>query len=122
MPMHIRVDDQVVFLSNLARLMNDPRYSSAGDEIGDLLDQELRAFVLELKDVRETGAPFLGLRMTRPRRIRQAGGEVVVARPSREIGKMIEEMQMDEFWDVFPSIEEAKAFFKPASGSQESPG
>jgi len=110
----------VVVLSNLARLMNDPRYVSAVLEVDDLLDEGHRRFVLELRDVRETGAPLLGVLMTVTRRIRQAGGEVVLAYPSRSVEQLLDEMQMEDYWDVFPDVGRAQAFFRPAPS--EGPG
>ena len=76
MPVNIRIDGDVVIVSNFGRLMNDPRYVNASEDIGDLLDKGYRNFILDLGGVRETGATFLGVLMTITRRIRRA-----VARP-----------------------------------------
>jgi anti-anti-sigma regulatory factor len=112
MPLNIRFDGDVVVLSNFARLMNDPRYVDAFQDIGDLLDQGSSRFVIDLTGVRETGASFLGLLMTLTRRIRQRQGEVVLAHPSRELEHfLLDEMQMEEYWDVLPSVQEAVDFY-----------
>jgi anti-sigma B factor antagonist len=118
MPLNIRFDGDVAVLSNFARLMNDPRYVDAARDLDDLLDQGARQFVIDLTGVRETGASFLGLLMTLTRRIRQAeGGEAVLAHPSREMEAfLLDEMQMDEYWDVFPSVQEAVEFHRPRTG------
>lgn len=111
MPLNIRSVGDVVILSNFARLMNDPRYVDAARDLDDLLDRGARRFVIDLTGVRETGASFLGLLMTLTRRIRLARGEAVLANPSREMKAfLLDEMQMEEYWDVFPNIEEAVAF------------
>jgi anti-anti-sigma regulatory factor len=113
MPVHIRYDGDVVVLSNFARLMNDPRYVDAGREAGELVDQGSRQFVIDLTGARETGASILGVLMTVTRRIRQGGGEAVLAHPSREMERfLLDEMQMEEFWDIFPSVAEALAFYR----------
>src|SRR4051812_26080447 len=83
MPLHVRFVDDVAILSNLGRLMNDPRYSDAGRVVADLLSEGFRAFVIELRGVGETGAPLLGVLMTMTRQIRQEGGEIVLAGASR---------------------------------------
>lgn len=112
MALHARIDGEVVVLSGLARLMNDPRYTSAVLEIDDLLDQGYRSYVLELRDVRETGAPMLGVLMTLTRHIRNSGGEILLAHPSRSVASLLAEMDMEEFWDVFGNVSEAVGFFR----------
>ena len=113
MPLNIRFDGDVVVLSNFARLMNDPRYVDASRDLGDLLDQGSRHFVIDLTGVRETGASFLGLLMTLTRRIRQQSGEAVLAHPSREMEAfLLDEMQMEEYWDILPSVQEAVDFYR----------
>ncbi len=107
MPINMRVDGDVAILSNFARLMNDPRYVDAARDVGEMLDQGLRNFVLELAGVHETGASFLGVLVTITREIRRGGGEVVLAHPSRDVEKYLATMQMDEYWDVFASVEAA---------------
>ncbi|MGP0069291.1 MAG: STAS domain-containing protein [Isosphaeraceae bacterium] len=116
MPVNIRVDGDVVVVSNFGRLMNDPRYVDASEDIGDLLDQGFRHFILDLSAVRETGATFLGVLMTITRRIRRDGGEAVLANLTRQMEAfLLKEMQMEEFWDVFPTIADAIAFFRRGS-------
>jgi anti-sigma B factor antagonist len=113
MPVNIRIDGDIVVASNFGRLMNDPRYVDASEDIGDLLDQGYRKFILDLSGVRETGATFLGLLMTITRRIRRGGGEAALANPTRQMEDfLLNEMQMEEFWDVFPSVQEGIAFFR----------
>jgi anti-sigma B factor antagonist len=113
MALNIRFDGDVVVLSNFARLMNDPRYVDASQDIGELLDQGSRQFVIDLTAVRETGASFLGLLMTLTRRIRQRDGEAILAHLSREMKAFLfDEMQMEEYWDSFVSVQEAVDFYR----------
>jgi anti-anti-sigma regulatory factor len=113
MPVNIRIDDDVVIASNFGRLMNDPRYVDASEDIGELLDEGYRNFILDLGAVRETGATFLGVLMTITRRIRRGGGEAVLAHLTRQMEEfLLGEMQMEEFWDVFPNVQEAITFFR----------
>lgn len=117
MPLNIRFDGDVVILSNFARLMNDPRYVDAARDLDELIDRGADQFVIDLTGVRETGASLLGLLMTLTRRIRQARGEVVLANPTREMTAfLLEEMQMEEYWDILPSVAEAVAFLRPPAG------
>ncbi len=88
--------------------MNDPRHFDAGLEVRDLLDQGVRKFILEMANVRELGGTALGLLVTLTRQIRQAGGQVVLARPGRAVIASIESMRMDDYWDTAASVEEAK--------------
>jgi anti-anti-sigma regulatory factor len=108
MPLHVRFDDDIAILSNVGRLMNDPRYFDAVQEVRDLLSEGTRAFVIELRGVGETGEPLLGLLVTMTRQIRRHGGEVVLAGVSREMGRSLDEMRLEDFWDVFRGVEEAK--------------
>ncbi len=109
MPINIRIADDVVILSNFARLMDDPRHFDAVRDVEEFLDQGYRNFVLELRAINEMGDSGLGLLMTITRRIRQRGGDVVLASPSRSMVKLIEMMQLDDFWESYPSVPEARA-------------
>jgi anti-sigma B factor antagonist len=111
MALNMRDDGDVTILSNFGRLMNDPRYVDSARDVEEQLDRGARKFVMELAGVHETGASFLGVLMTLTRAIRRRGGEIVVARPSPQIEQLLEEMQMDDFWDVFRSVDEAKRFY-----------
>ncbi len=112
MALNVRFDGNVAILSNFARLMNDPRYVDAARDVAGLLDEGTRAFVIELAGVRETGSSFLGVLMTITRAIRAAGAEAVLAHPSRDVQAHLAEMKLDEYWDVFGSVDEAVRFFQ----------
>jgi anti-anti-sigma regulatory factor len=112
MPLNIRIDGDVVVLSNFARLMNDPRYVDAARDIRDLLERGRAKFILDLGGVRETGPSFLGLLMTLTRQIRQHRGEAVLARLGREMEGFLAAMRMEDYWDVFPGVPEAMEFFR----------
>jgi anti-anti-sigma factor len=116
MALNIRTQDDVVVLSNFARLMNDPRYVDATRDVLDLIDQGMRHFVLELAGVRETGSSLLGVLMTITREIRKHGGEAVLAHPSPAVERHLLEMQLDDFWDFFPTVGEAVAFYHRPAG------
>ena len=112
MAINILIEGDVVVLSNFSRLMNDPRYVDAGQDIQDVLEQGYQKFVLDLGNVRETGSSFLGLLMTITRRIQRRSGDVALAHLSREVEDLLETMQMEDFWDVFPSVKEAIESFR----------
>jgi anti-sigma B factor antagonist len=111
MPVNVRVDKSVVVLSNFGRLMNDPKHFEAGRIVQDLLDQGHREFVLELRGINELGPGGLGLLVTITRLVRRHDGEVVLAGPSRGMARLIDEMQLDAYWEVFGSVEEAEESF-----------
>jgi ABC-type transporter Mla MlaB component len=87
------MDGDVLIFSNLGHLMNDPRYASAGGEVDAWLDQGVRKVVIELSDVHETGHAFLGLLVGLTRRIRQGRGDVVLARVSRAVRGLLQQME-----------------------------
>jgi anti-sigma B factor antagonist len=115
MPLNVRVDDDVAILSNFARLMNDPRYVDAGRDVGDLLGRGFRRFVLDLRGIREAGAPLLGLLMTLTRQVRRQGGEAVLAGVGEGLEEFFLMMQVDDYWDVFDGVEEARESFRRSS-------
>lgn len=112
MVLSIRHDGDVTILANFGRFMNDPRYVDAAKEVADLLDLGERSFIMEMSGVHETGGSFLGVLMTMTREIRRRGGEVVMAHVGGHVGPYLAEMQLDDYWDVFRTVEEAKRFFR----------
>lgn len=115
MGLNVRLDGDVAILSNFARLMNDPRYVDAASEVRRLLDDGVRSFVMELAGVREAGDSILGVLMTITRTIRGGKGEVVLAHCSREVEECIGMMRLDDYWDMFATVDEAVRFFRPSS-------
>lgn len=111
MPLNVRIERDVVILSNFARLMNDPRYTDANRDTRELLDQGFANFVLDLGGVHETGGSFLGLLVTLTRLIRSHGGEAVLAHLSPDTIAYLESMRLGDFWDVFENAAGAIRFF-----------
>jgi anti-sigma B factor antagonist len=116
MPLNIRIDGDIVIMSNFAKLMNDPRYVDASRDADELLDQGLKKFILDLGGVKEKGSSFLALLLTLTRRIRRHGGDAVIAHAAPDIERVLSDMRMDDYWDIFKSVAEATQFFtrKPA--------
>jgi anti-anti-sigma regulatory factor len=112
MAIQVRFAGEVVVLSGIARLMNDPRHFDAARDVRELLEQGHRRFVLELGGVRETGPTVLGLLTTLTRQIRNEGGEAVLANLTPPMEKFLESMQMDSYWDVFEDPQEAIGFLE----------
>ena len=110
MAIQIRADGDLVVLSSFGRLMDDPRHFDASRDVEEMLDQGFRKFVLELRGVGTMGASGFGLLMTITRLIRKRGGEVVLTNPSRGMETLIEEMRMDDYWEVCAGIGEAKEY------------
>src|SRR5579871_4445680 len=111
MAMNVRIDGGLAVLSNIGRLMNDPRHFDAGREVEDLLNEGVRAFVIELREVGSLGPSGLGLLTTITRAVRRDGGELVLAGVRPALAKYVEEMGMDTYWDVFTDVDDARAFF-----------
>jgi anti-sigma B factor antagonist len=111
MPLNIRIDDDIVIMSNFGRLMDDPRYVDAPREASELIEQGFKKFILDLGGVRESGSGFFALLLTVTRRIRKDHGDAVLAHASPHIEKVLYDMRMDDYWDIFKSIEEASEFF-----------
>ena len=113
MGMNVRLDGQVAVLSNFGRLMNDPRHFDAARDLHALLDEGTRAFVIDLSTLRTIGDAALGLLMTLTRLARQAGAEVVLANATPGVKTYLDEMRLDDYWDVFDDVDEAVRSFAP---------
>ena len=111
MSLNIRLEGDIAVLSNVARLMNDPRYSTSARDLDPLLGQGVRRFAIELAGVHETGSALMGLLMTLTRRIRSSGADVVLLRCSPAVRQFVEEMQLDDYWELLPSLEEARTYY-----------
>jgi anti-sigma B factor antagonist len=107
MPINVRIDGPVAILSNISRLMNDPRHFDAIKEVDELIEQGLRSFIIELREVGTIGSAGLGLLTTITREIRRNGGEVALASVRPALERYLEEMRMDTYWDVHENVEEA---------------
>jgi anti-anti-sigma factor len=115
MPVNIRIDGEVAVLSNFGRLLNDPRHFDVSRDVQGLLDQGHRQFVMELIGIREMGSTSMGLLVTITRLVRQHGGEVVLARLNPVTKDYLAEMQMEEYWDVFPGVADGISFFRTST-------
>lgn len=118
MGLNIRLTDDAAVLSNFGALLNDPRHFDAGREVAALLDEGIRAFVFDLSSLRDAGATALGLLVTLTRPIRRAGGEVALARVGKGTLAYLEEMQMEDYWDVFDHVDAALASFGPGGAPE----
>lgn len=120
MVLNTRIDGDVVILSNFGGLLNDPRHFEAGRDVRDLLDRGHRKFILEMANIRDLGDTALGLLMTLTRQIRQAdGGEIVLARPGKGVLEFLAEMQMEEYWSIAETVEEAMKLFRRNGTAKE---
>lgn len=112
MSLNIRLAGDVAVLSNFGGLLNDPRHFDAARDVAGLLDEGVRQFVFELSGLRETGATALGLLVTLTRPIRHDRGEVVLARVGKGTLAYLEEMRMEDYWDIFDHVDAAVASFQ----------
>lgn len=119
MMLSVRRDGDVAVLGNFGGLLNDPRHFDASRDVRELMREGARHFVLEMANIREIGETALGLMVTLTRLIRQEKGEVVLAKPAKGVMAFLAEMQMDDYWDVFETTDEAIASFSPRSSEKE---
>lgn len=111
MAVHIRVESDVVIVSNFGRLMDDPRHFDAVKDVGEMIAEGFRKFALELKGVNEMGDSGMGLLITLTREIRKESGEVVLISPSRSMQRILADMHLEDYWDIVPHIAAATEYF-----------
>jgi anti-sigma B factor antagonist len=107
------VDDDVVVLSGFGRLMNDPRHFDAGRDVHELVTRGYRKYVIELRGVAALGPSGIGLLVTLTRLIRQHDGDAVLAGVADPMGRRLDDLQLDAYWEVFERVEDAVNAFKP---------
>jgi anti-anti-sigma regulatory factor len=112
MHLDIMIQGDVVILSNFRRLLDNPSCADTGRDIQELLEPGHQKFILDLGGVGETRSSFLGLLLSISQRIQWRGGEVVMAGLSGQMEEFLARMQMDNFWNVFPSIKDAVQSFR----------
>ena len=87
-----------------------------GDEVGpklvefvtDALDDKIMFFIVDLKEVRYISSSGLGVLITMLTKMRNAGGEVYLTSPSEHVSKLLIITKLNNIFNVFESIEEAK--------------
>lgn len=114
MPVNIRLTGKTVVLGNFSRLLDDPRHVDASRDVRALLEEGHRQFVIDLGGLRELSSTGLALLTTITRLIRQYDGEAVLAHFGRGVATYLDEMRMDAYWEMFPTVDEAVRFFQPA--------
>ena len=110
MAIHVRFAGEIALLSGIGSLMNDPKHFDAGKDIQDLIQQGYLKFVMEMSGIRETGPTVLGLMTTLTRKIRQQHGEIVLANVGKTMGRFLEEMRMEDYWELFEETDLAISF------------
>lgn len=109
MILSVRLEGDVAVLSNFGDLVNDPRHFDASRDVRELMKQGVRTFILEMANLREIGNTALGLLVTLTRLIRKEGGEIVMAKPGKGVLQFLDEMQMDDYWEIYDTTAEALA-------------
>ena len=112
MPIDVRIVHEVAVVGNLAGLLNTPSHVDTAREIDLVLDDGHRMFIFELRGVGTPGPMALGVLATLTRRIRQRGGDVVLARVGRSTAQFLEELRMDAEWEIFRGLPEALDYFR----------
>ena len=113
MALNIRLDGDVAILSNFATADERPQIRRCRPRRpASCSIRECATSSSSWPESRRPATSFLGVLMTITREIRRAGGEAVLAHPSRDVEKHLAMMQMDDYWDVFGTVDEAKEFFQ----------
>ncbi|WP_143961811.1 STAS domain-containing protein [Litoribacter populi] len=87
-----------------------------GDEIGprlvevvsDAVNEKIKRCVIDLKDVRYISSSGIGVLITMLTKMRNADGEVYLTSPSEHVKKLLIITKLNNIFNVFDSVEEAK--------------
>jgi anti-anti-sigma factor len=105
-----RYDDIVILkFSGEFDTFNLPAFSERIDRMiaaGDLL------FVLDLHLLKFVNSAALGYLIKTSRAVKEKGGEMVLARPSRFMQKTLVTLGLENIFQIFPSVEESILHFK----------
>ena len=107
--------DDVVILKFVGEFdaFNLPNFSSRIDAMIDAGDKQL---VLDLHALKFINSAALGYLIKTSKRVKQAGGEMVIARPSRFIQRTLATLGLEGVFNAYATVEDGILHFKRGQG------
>ena len=103
--------DDVVILKFIGEFdaSNLPTFASKIDQMVDAGDRQL---VLDLHALKFINSSALGYLIKTSKRVKELGGELVLARPSKFISKTLVTLGLEGVFTAFQTVEDGIVFFK----------
>ncbi len=107
--------DGVVVLSLSGKMMNGPESIDLHPYVKDLIEKGKTSVVVDMGKVKWFSSTGLGALLASYTSLRNAGGELKIARPTRRIHSLFYQMELTSLFDSYDSLEEAVSAFKESS-------
>ncbi len=95
------------------KMMGGPENAKFHDAVKTFLDQGKKNFVIDLGNVDWMNSPGLGVLITAFTSIKNAGGELVIARPTKKVKSLFVITQLESIFKTFDEIDDALNSFSP---------
>ena len=89
------------------KMMGGPDNAKFHDAVKAYLDQGKKNFVVDLGNVDWMNSPGLGILITAFTSVKNAGGELVIARPTKKVKSLFVITQLEKIFKTFDELDEA---------------
>jgi anti-sigma B factor antagonist len=89
------------------KMMGGPENAKFHDAVKAYLDQGKKNFVVDLGNVDWMNSPGLGVLITAFTSVKNAGGELVIARPTKKVKSLFVITQLENIFKTFDDMDEA---------------
>lgn len=106
------VEGDITILTLSGRMMNGPQSVHLHPYVKDLIEKGQTKLVVDMGKVKWFSSTGLGSLLASYTSIRNAGGDIRIARPTRKIYSVFMATQLVKVFQSFDSVDEAVASFK----------
>ena len=110
-------EDQGVTVVKLAGEMDASNSAQARDRLGQVAQGEGLRVAVDMEGLRFLDSSGLATLISFMKAVREAGGEVALARPQSPVRRIFELTRLDQVFEVFADLEEAKRVLTSAASS-----
>ena len=111
MQMEEEMQGEVAVLSLSGRMMGGVETTEFGDRVQGLTQDNVTQIVVDLGQVRWMNSSAIGILASSLNSVRNAGGDLRLARVSTQVSSVFGDMQLDEVFKSYETVEEATASF-----------
>jgi len=107
-----KIDNDVAILSLKGDLLGEPDTTNIRDKIHSLVSDEIKKVVIDLGGVNYMNSSGLGSLIAALTTMRNAGGELLLARVGKKVKNLFIITQLVKVFDTYETVERALASFK----------